>query len=57
MSMNPTYYNAYTAWFEAFWREYDLLIAAGCVGGLALLGFAIVCALYILWLFDAILED
>lgn len=55
--MNPVYYNAYTAWFTAFWREYDLLIAAGCVGGLALLGFAIVCALYILWLLDAILED
>ena len=55
--MNPTYYNAYAAWFEAFWREYDLLIAAGCLGVLAFIGFAAICAGYIIFLFGEILED
>jgi hypothetical protein len=54
--MNPTYYNAFTTWFDAIWKEYDLLIAAGCVGLLALIGLAIVCMLYIIWLFGEILE-
>jgi len=55
--MNPTYYNAFAAWFEAFWREYDLLIAAGCLGVLAFLGLMFVSYVFILWLFGEILED
>jgi hypothetical protein len=55
--MNPTYYNAFAAWFEAFWREYDLLIAAGCLGVLALLGLAFISFLYAVWMFGEILED
>jgi len=55
--MKPEIYNAYTAWFEEIWREYDLLIAAGCLSVLAFMGLMFVCCIYILWLFGEILED
>lgn len=47
--MNPVYYNKFAAFVQHFWREYDLLIAAGVIGTLAFIGLWAIGFLYVKW--------